>query len=143
MSEVILIESPAIEVGKWLRDRAYVISDGTGERLGELTDSKLVGILKPDPNTVLPKKFLGIVWSKPKQSELLVAFVYFKYYLPPCEDWRIDVHGSEYLAEIKQLANDMAETFARKIWLQLVSEDPIRGPLVTITPDMHELLSKS
>lgn len=124
MSKLDPYQATAIQVGRWLREKGYRFATPDRTPIYTLEATSKLGLR---PTTA----GMGY-WERALRStltDLVVATLDF-HELYPQEDlqepWILEVHGSNYLDEMKQLAQDIEKNFGAKVTARLASERSFR-----------------
>lgn len=116
----------AAKLGKWLLEEGYGLADCTGlsmsiSHLRILNDA--VGLLvinKP----IIREYLFGLIKITKKFRRSLVGVIWLenRYRKANYKNWVLEVHGKEYLEQLKSLAQKMSFAFKVKISIRLISD---------------------
>lgn len=115
-------EPISITVGRYLSSKEFGIADEIGlARL--LTKTNSLGILYKDPDAKPRKYLFGLIKLAPRR--VFIGIIYFKNTtdLSAKRSWDFKVYGRDHIEMVKQLAEEIAQTFKVKINISLVSEE--------------------
>jgi hypothetical protein len=126
MGTVEVVDYHSIAVGKKIVELGYLPAYYGGQLIKEVSRMSYLGLVKVDPSFDPKKSKLRFLGIQPKAPLLYIGNIEFGED-GQGKDWRFSVLGSDYLAEMKQLADVLAQEFDVNIKVMLESENPQKG----------------